>query len=132
MSTPKEIIEEFEKIEYIFSAKFAIKNKSEIYKAIIKIMILEYEEMLGEVSPVDNTVWSSDQDKFFEYMSQGYAGGKDGLRCSVCDHKFRGEANIVQLCPRCMAGEVINKERSNLRLLIEAKLKAWRELLNNK
>ena len=40
---------------------------------------------------------------FTEYMENGYSGGNDGLRCDVCDKKYRGTAGMVQLCPICKA-----------------------------
>lgn len=45
----------------------------------------------------------------FDYMVQGYSGGKDGLRCSECDNKFSGIANIVQLCPACFVEKYIDR-----------------------
>lgn len=43
------------------------------------------------------------RERFYQYMEDGYGGGKEGLRCSECDSRYRGTADIVQLCPMCMA-----------------------------
>ena len=47
------------------------------------------------------------RDKFIQYRNDGYNGGKEGLRCSLCDQKYRGEAQMMQLCPVCQANTLI-------------------------
>jgi hypothetical protein len=47
--------------------------------------------------------------EFAEYMTNGYSGGNNGLRCSNCDNKYSGEASIIQLCPMCKANSLITK-----------------------
>lgn len=61
--------------------------------------------------------------EFSEFMSEGYSGGKSGLRCSTCDHKYSGEPNIVQLCPRCKATETI----SNVLTAIEEEVEGMKK-----
>jgi len=58
-------------------------------------------------------------DDFSEFMSEGYGGGIDCLRCSTCDHKYRGEAQVGQLCPRCKAAKIIRTTISNVLQAIE-------------
>jgi hypothetical protein len=48
-------------------------------------------------------------EKFREYMLEGYNGGPDGLRCSLCDRKYRGISAIRQLCPECNARELLTQ-----------------------
>jgi hypothetical protein len=54
--------------------------------------------------------------EFFEYMSEGYAGGVSGLRCDRCDSKYSGTSGLVQLCPSC---RVYKKLEALLDSLIE-------------
>jgi protein-arginine kinase activator protein McsA len=58
----------------------------------------------------------------YQYMRNGYAGGKEGLRCTTCYNKFAGDSALVQLCPRCfttetaqiVAREVLRKVREGV------------------
>lgn len=68
----------------------------------------EWRKMIEGMKINKHEKWSKEVDEFFEYQSAGYGGGKNGLRCSVCDHKYSGDANIIQLCPRCKVSQTIN------------------------
>jgi len=65
-------------------------------------------------------------DDFSEFMSEGYGGGIDGLRCSTCDHKYRGEAQPGQLCPQCKAAKIIRTTISNVLQAIEEEV--WKKM----
>ncbi len=48
-----------------------------------------------------NQILSEMKKEFLQYSSEGYSGGKDGLRCFECDRKYSGEASYGQLCAVC-------------------------------
>lgn len=49
------------------------------------------------------------EEEFAEYMTQGYSGGRSGLRCDECDCKYSGTSGLNQLCPICKAKNIIQK-----------------------
>jgi hypothetical protein len=54
------------------------------------------------------------RESMYGYQSEGYSGGKDGLRCSDCDSKYSGESMMGQLCPMCRAEEIVKGERQQV------------------
>jgi len=50
-------------------------------------------------------------DAFFEYQSEGYSGGEQGLRCNSCDRKYSGTGEIEQLCPQCRVRQALQSQR---------------------
>jgi hypothetical protein len=59
--------------------------------------------------------------KFIQYCNDSYNGGKEGLRCTECDRKYRGESAIVQLCPVCQAKASIAEAIANIGRELEAR-----------
>lgn len=53
--------------------------------------------------------------EFTQYCDDGYSGGKDGLRCNDCDRKYRGQAQVKQLCPVCNVRQTLEAERQAVR-----------------
>lgn len=44
-----------------------------------------------------------------------YDGGREGLRCSICDQKYRGDSGFVQLCPVCKARKALTTLTAKVR-----------------
>ena len=70
------------------------------------------------------TIIQEAKKEFEEYMSQGYSGGADGLRCDNCDNKYSGESGIKQLCPMCKFETLITNT-------LTARDKEVEEIVNN-
>jgi len=58
-------------------------------------------------SPIPERTVEEIVEDFTQYCNDGYNGGKDGLRCTECDRKYRGQAQIEQLCPVCNVRKAI-------------------------
>jgi len=56
--------------------------------------------------------------EYHQYNSQGYGGGKDGLRCDNCDCKYSGTSQITQLCPICMTQNLLDKQKKEHEILV--------------
>lgn len=51
--------------------------------------------------PTLSHILTEEQEKFLEYSEKGYAGGANGLRCSICDRKYSGGEAYPQICAVC-------------------------------
>jgi len=64
------------------------------------------------------------REKFLQYKRDGYNGGESGLRCTNCDCKYRGDAQMIQLCPTCQVDTLITNTLKQVSEEVEKMKKA--------